>query len=113
MIGFALLVTWLAPLNFGTASIDPDKVAAFIHAHPHALIIWNTLIYIVNAAALVVVCIAIHGQLHPSAPGLSTIALAYGLIWSALVLGAGMIANVAVERVNQNFPADPAAAAEL
>ena len=36
-----------------------------------------------------------------------------GLVWSALVLCAGMIGNVAVERVNHIFPADPAAAAEL
>ena len=36
MIGFALLVTWLAPLHFGNELIDPDRVAALICAHPHA-----------------------------------------------------------------------------
>lgn len=34
LIGFALLVTMLAPLRYGTAEIDPSAVDALIDARP-------------------------------------------------------------------------------
>jgi hypothetical protein len=47
LIGFALLVTLLAPLGFGTGQIDPAAVVEFIHANPGLMIAWNTTIYVV------------------------------------------------------------------
>ena len=44
LIGFALLVTLLAPLGYGSAEIDPVAVTAFIHARRGVLIAWNTTI---------------------------------------------------------------------
>lgn len=111
--GFALLLTLLAPLGFGTQDIDPAAVAAFSHARPGVLIAWNTTIYIVNALALSVLVVALSAACAPRAPGVAAVARGIGLIWAALVLGAGMIANVAVERAAHLFPADPEAAAEL
>ena len=40
LIGFALLLTVLAPLNFGTARMDPAAVTAFLHARPGVMIAW-------------------------------------------------------------------------
>lgn len=113
LTGFALLVTLLSPMGFGTQHIDPAAVVAFIDTHSAVMIAWNTVIYIVNALALAVLVVALSEAAREQAPGLSTVARALGLIWATLVLGAGMIGNVAVERAANLFPSNPAAAAEL
>ena len=112
LFGFALLVTVLAPLGFGSGEIDPAAVVAFIADRPGLLIVWNTLIYIVNALALAVLVVALRRQIASSRPDAAALTGAIGLIWATLVLGAGMIANVAVERTHA-LAADPAAAASL
>jgi len=111
VIGFALLVTLLAPLDFGTGQIDPAAVVAFIDARPGVMIAWNTTIYVVNAVALAVLVVALAECLSP-VPAWASVTRAFGLIWAALVLGAGMIANVAVERAANLYPTDPQGAAE-
>ena len=113
LVGFALLVTVLAPLGYGTNDVDTPAVAAFIHESPGVLIAWNTTIYIANALALVVLVVALAARTRPRLPGLSAVTQAAGLIWAALVLGAGMIANVAVERAAHLYPTDPEGAAAL
>lgn len=112
LAGFALLVTVLAPLGFGTSRIDPAAVVAFIDARTGVMIAWNTVIYVVNALALAVLVVALADYLA-DLPGWAAVTRAFGLIWAALVLGAGMIANVAVERAAQLFPVDPQTAAEV
>ncbi|MBI1418878.1 MAG: hypothetical protein GC146_16800 [Limimaricola sp.] len=112
LFGFALLVTLLAPLGYGTAGIDPDAVTAFIDARPGVMIVWNTVIYVVNALALSVLVVVFAAQLV-SLPSWAAVTQAIGLIWAALVLGAGMIANVAVEQAAHIYPTDPQAAADL
>ena len=112
LFGFALLVTVLAPLGFGTDEIDAAAVAGFIADRHGVLIAWNTLIYVVNALALAVLVVALRQQIGSSRPDAAALAGAIGLIWATLVLGAGMIANVAVERTHA-LAADPEAAAAL
>ncbi|EAQ04138.1 hypothetical protein OB2597_08349 [Pseudooceanicola batsensis HTCC2597] len=112
IVGFSFLVTVLAPLGYGTGESDPAAVAAFIAARPGVLIGWNILIYVVNALALVVLVVTLRRLIAPSRPDAAALTGAIGLIWAALVLGAGMIANVAVERTHA-LAADPAAAATL
>ena len=113
LFGFALLVTLLAPLGFGSNEIDAAAVVAYIDARPGILLTWNTVIYIVNALALAVLVVALHARLAPATPGWAAVARAFGLIWATLVLGAGMLANVTVERVGQLATTDAAAAADL
>lgn len=113
LFGFALLVTLLAPLGFGTIDIDPLKVVTFIDANPSLLIVWNTVIYIMNALALIVLVLALHARLQRATPHWASVARAIGLIWATLVLGAGMIGNVAVERAAHIYPSDPQRAAEF
>jgi len=112
VFGFALLVTVLAPLGFGTNEIDSAAVAAFIAERPGVLIAWNTVIYVVNALALVVLVVTLRQQIARSRPDAAAVTGAIGLVWATLVLGAGMIANVAVERTHA-LAADPLAAASL
>ncbi len=59
LAGFVLLVTVLAPLRYGTDEIDAAAVAAFIAERPGVLIAWNSLIYVVNALALVVLVVTL------------------------------------------------------
>jgi hypothetical protein len=113
LFGFALLVTLLAPLGYGTGEIDVPAVIGFIETRPGILIAWNTVIYVVNALALAVLVVALHAHLSPTAPSWAAVTRAFGLIWATLVLGAGMLANVAVERVGHLAATDPAAAADL
>ena len=112
-VGFALLVTLLAPLGFGTQDIDTDAVVAFASARGGILIAWNSTIYILNALALVVLVVALSQRQAQATPGWAAVARGMGLVWAALVLGAGMIANVAVERAALLYPDDPAGAADL
>jgi hypothetical protein len=113
LFGFALLVTLLAPLGFGTGQIDARAVVAFISESPGILIAWNTIIYVINALALAVLVVALTGRLARHAPGFAAVTQAFGLIWAALVLGAGMMANVAVERAATIAASDPVAAAAI
>jgi len=113
LFGFTFLVTLLAPLGYGTNDIDVQAVVAFIDAQPGLLIAWNTVIYILNALALAVLVVALHAHLAPAAPDWAAATRALGLIWATLILGAGMVANVAVERAAHVFPTDPARAAEI
>ncbi len=113
LFGFALLLTILAPLGFGTGDIDIAAVVAFIHERPGVMILWNTTIYIVNALALTVLVVALARWLARHTPDWAAVAQALGLIWATLVLGAGMLANVAVERAALLYPTNPATAAEV
>ena len=113
LYGFALLVTVLAPLGFGGGGIDTAAVVEFITNRPGVLIGWNTAIYIVNALALIVLVVALAKLLESHVPDWSALTKAFGLVWSTLVLGAGMLANVAVERVGIINQTDPAAAIDL
>ncbi|MCC0020002.1 MAG: DUF4386 family protein [Nitratireductor sp.] len=101
IFGFIVLVTTLAPLGFGTNTIDAGAVVDLIRTQPGVLILFNTVIYIVNALALAVLVTALHVRLKPGAPSAARLTLVLGTIWCTLVLGAGMIANVATERAAQ------------
>lgn len=112
IVGFALILTVLAPLGFGTGQIDIAAVVAFIADRPGVLIAWNTTIYVVNALALALLVVALYRRIAEVSPNAAALTGAIGLIWSTLVLGAGMIANVAVEHAHA-LADDPEAAAEL
>lgn len=112
LVGFALLAAYLAPLGYGTARIDAQATVGFIHEHPAIMLAWNSTIYIVNALALAVLVVALKARMATGHAPYADLSMAFGLIWAALVLGAGMLANVAVEQATQLFAADPALAAE-
>lgn len=113
IIGFALLVTVLAPLGLGTNAIDATAVVAFIDAQPGLLIAWNTVIYIVNALALAVLVVALSVRQAAATPNLATLTRGFGWIWVTLILAAGMVGNVAVERAAHIFQTDPVQAAQV
>lgn len=99
LFGFAFLVTLLAPLGFGTNQIDINAAVAFTIENPGLMITFNTVIYIVNALALAVLVVALDARLQAAAPNFRSLTRGFGMVWVTLVLAAGMVANVAVERV--------------
>lgn len=99
IFGFVLLVTVLADLGFGTNDIEAAAVVRFTVENQAIMITWNTVIYIVNALALALLVVALASRLKGESPDWSTATLAFGLIWTTLVLGAGMMGNVTTERV--------------
>ena len=106
LFGFAFLVKSLAPLGYGSMDIDAHAVVGFIDANPGLLILWNTVIYILNALALTFLVVVLHSRLCINTPDWATMTHALGLIWATLVIGAGMISNVAVERASHLAPTE-------
>ena len=105
-------MTVFADTGFGTGAIDAAEVVAFTVENQALLITWNTVIYILNALALAVLVVALSGHLKAASPEWGSMALAFGLVWTTLVLGAGMIANVTTERVVALAPTDSALAVQ-
>ena len=106
IFGFVLLVTVFADSGFGTSAINAADVVRFTVDNQGLLILWNTMIYVVNALALAVLVVALARRLKSKSPDWGNIAFAFGLVWTTLVLGAGMIANVTTERLAILAPTD-------
>ena len=106
IFGFVLLVTLLAESGYGSSAIEAAEVVRFNVENQALMITWNTVIYIVNALALAVLVVAIASRLKTASNDWGSLSLAFGLIWTTLVLGAGMIANVTTERVVALAPTD-------
>ena len=106
IFGFVLLVTVFADTGFGTNTIDTAGVVQFTVENQALMITWNTVIYVINSLALALLVVALAGHLKSKSPDWSTTILAFGLIWTTLVLGAGMIGNVTTEQMAALAPND-------
>jgi hypothetical protein len=112
LTGFALLLTLLAPLGYGSSDINAQAVVAFIAQQPFVMIIWNLTIYVLNALALTVLVLALCQRFRDQCPRWAIVSLTFGLIWATLVFGAGMIANMAVEQAASLYAETPELAAQ-
>jgi len=112
IIGFVILISVLASFGYGTDEIDANAVVKYISENPHALIFFNTTIYILNAIALAILVLSLSEFIEINTPAIASLAKAFGIMWATLVLGAGMIGNVAAEAAYHQFSIDPVAAAE-
>jgi hypothetical protein len=86
---------------------------AFLVDNQAALYIWNLVIFIVFGIALAPLVLVLRERLRvgsPESPGLAQAAGAFGLIWTGLVLAAGMVSNIAIGTVADLYDTDPAAA---
>jgi len=101
-----------AESGFGTDRIDAAGVVQFTIENQALMITWNTVIYVLNSLALAVLVVALATRLKAKSPDWSTMTLAFGLIWTTLVLGAGMIGNVTTERMAVLAPSDFEAAVQ-
>jgi len=106
IFGFTLLVTVFAESGFGTNDIDAAGVVRFTVDNQALMITWFTVIYVLNALALAVLVVALASRLRAKSADWATMTLAFGLIWTTLVLGAGMIGNVTTETMAAMAPND-------
>lgn len=97
IFGFVLFVTVFAPLIGG--KLNPVETVAFINKNQIVFYIWNLVIYVLFGVVQVILSLAIHQRLKDRSPALSQIAVALGLIWSTLVIGSGMVANIGAATV--------------
>ena len=98
IFGFILLLNFPSELGYGTNGIDVDAVVQYTIDNQAIMITWNTVIYIINALALTLLVVSLGSRLKAQSSDWSSTAMAFGMIWATLVLGAGMIANVETER---------------
>ncbi len=111
VFGFVVLLTILAPSGYGSTHANPEKIVAFVVDHVALMTFWNSLIYIVNGLALMALAWCLQSIFRPSpAAGLTGY---LGLAWSAMVIGAGMVGNVAVRETAALHRTDPEAAVAL
>ena len=113
VIGFAFLVTVLAPLGGGTAEQDYAAMIAFAVDNHAVLTTWNMIIYVLNGVLLAVLAVALWSRFRDDAPALAQVSLVFGGLWATLVIAAGMVANVGLKEAISVFQTDPARAAEL
>lgn len=113
LAGMLVLVQWLLPTGYGTAQVDVAAVAKMIVEMPEAFIAFNTMIYVLNGLALAVLVVALREEGRKAGSSFADLGGALGVVWVVLVLGAGMIANVAVEQVSQLYPVAQARAEAL
>lgn len=106
IIGFVLLVTVVAEVGFGSNAIDAATAVRFAVENQALMITWTTVIYVLNALALAVLVVAVGRRIKSKSPDWGTMTLVFGVIWTTLVLGAGMIANVTTERMAVLAPTD-------
>ena len=106
IFGFVLIMTLLADSGFGATAADSADKVRFIADNQALMITFNTVIYIVNALALGLLVVALTSRVRALSTDWGAATLAFGLVWTTLVLGAGMIGNVTTERVALLAPAD-------
>jgi hypothetical protein len=80
---------WDLPVN-----ADDTQKFAFLTNNQTILSIVNLTMYVIFGVFLAVLVLALHQRLKTKAPVLSQTASAFGLVWVALVIASGMIANV-------------------
>ena len=105
LFGFALFVTAFEPLT--TGDLSTVETVEFLKDNQTMFYIWNLVIYVLFGIVQAVLTLAIHERLKDSAPALSQIAAALGLIWSALVIGSGMVANIGAATVLDMYTVNP------
>jgi hypothetical protein len=111
IVGFAMYFTLLAAANYGSLSVDPLKHVAFLAEHKAIMHAWNFIIYVAFGIVLVVLALALYERLKTSAPAMTQIATALGLIWAGLVIASGLVANIGADLVVNLYGKDPAQAA--
>ncbi|WP_373355080.1 hypothetical protein [Pseudoroseicyclus sp. CXY001] len=110
VFGFAYLLAVLMPGGFDPAGTDAVETLASLTAAAGGVRLWYFVIYIVNALALAVLATAIAERITRASPGFGRLTFAFGIVWTTLILGAGMVMSVGLARVLPMAEAgDPAA----
>jgi hypothetical protein len=111
VVAFGFFFTLLAPTGYGTGDVDPGQFVAFLADNQAIMHIWNLIIYVVFGVFLVTLALALYERLKTGSPAMVQTATAFGLIWAAVVIASGMVANNDLGVVVDLYGKDPAQAA--
>lgn len=110
-VGFVVLLAYLVPRGFLDAKDDPTEAVRFLVEHDAVLYAWNVVVYLVAATALAVLTLALHDRVRAVDPVTARLSAVFGIVWSTLLFGAGMIALVGQQTVVGLYATDPSQAA--
>ncbi|MEZ5182707.1 MAG: ATP-binding cassette domain-containing protein [Acidimicrobiales bacterium] len=110
VIGFVLLGAYLAPQGFLDGEDDPAAALEFLLDHQAVLYAWHAVLYLLGAASLALLVMALRARLRPVEPVAAALSGALGTIWSGLLFAAGMVALVGQQAVVHLHGTDPAQA---
>ena len=113
IIGFWVFFSILGPAQYGSPDIPATQHVQFLVDHVDMLIVWNQVIYILNAVLLVCVVIGLHQRTRGAGFGLPQTATAFGLIWAGLILASGMVNHIGTIHVSRLAAQDIDAAVGL
>lgn len=107
MIGITIFLVVLDYLNI----TDIDQKVTLLVEQQTMFYSTNLLMYVFFGIFLVVLTLALHERLHPSAPALTKVATTMGLIWAGSLIASGMISNAGIAPVVALHATDPERAA--
>ncbi len=93
VVGFLFMGAVLMPAGLTDPVSDPTGSLEFLRGHATVMYLWYLALYLIGGAAMTVVALGVAHRLRP-APDLARASLAFGLIWSGLLLASGLIALV-------------------
>lgn len=108
VVGLGMFAFFLS--DYTTGDPTPGESVAFLADNHSAMYIWNLVTLIVFSIVLVVVALALHHRLKTGARPLAQTATAFGLIWSGLLVAAGMVLNIGFGTVVDLYGSNPAQA---
>ena len=88
--------------------VDPAQKMNVLVNHQALLVITNILMYVLFGLFLVLFNLALYTRLHDQSPTLMSMAAATGMIWAALLIGSGMVANAGIAPAVRLFQENPA-----
>ncbi len=98
IVGFIVLFAFFDPGRLATLD-TLQKVQLYLE-HQTLLYYWNILIYIGFGITLIVLVLALDKKISANNTSLASIGKIFGLIWSALVIASGMVANLGLAKVS-------------
>lgn len=112
LVYVAGIVLNLTVLN--TAGIvDPLERTRFQVEHEGAMSAFILVLYVLFGCLVPVVALALYKRLSPSASHLMKLSTGFAFIWSALLIGSGLVYRSGLVAVAKLFPEDPSAAVQL
>lgn len=113
IFGFVLLVGPLAGSGLDESMGDGAAAVAFMAEHTTLARLWFLVIYVLNGAALAILAVALSVRIGASCAGHGKAIFAFGVVWTTLVLAAGMAANTGITATLAALETDPERAAQI
>ena len=104
VVGLAMFVTIFGDFVDAT---EASAAVEFIVDNQVALYVWNITINVVFGIVLVPLVLAIRDRLADARSPLARVSTVFGLIWSGVIISAGMITNIAYATVSDLQATDP------